>query len=260
MPRILKVSAVIGLLAGLLIGGFDNIFTVPVLERAIALEEARAESQPQTPAVQEAHETSVSLGAQRFGLLAGNGVRGLIFGLVFAAGFGLLRRAAANWPTVALAATVGLLAFWSLSLFPFSKYPLNPPGVGDEATLLLRQLFQYLMMLSALAGVVGLFAAFHKVNNMTPQAVSRFQIRGLLVSGYVLFMVVIFFAIPGNPDAVPVPIDLLELFRTLTIVGHFLNWALLAAGVTLTLTWYEKKEQGAGAQQPTPASSGASVR
>ena len=50
------------------------------------------------------------------------------------------------------------------------------------------------------------------------------------------------FAFPGNPDPVPVPIDLLELFRALTMAGQFLMWALLAAGVTLALLWRQRTE------------------
>ena len=41
MPRILIVGLVAGLLAGLLVGGFHNLFTVPVIERAIDFEEAQ---------------------------------------------------------------------------------------------------------------------------------------------------------------------------------------------------------------------------
>ena len=60
---------------------------------------------------------------------------------------------------------------------------------------------------------------------------------------YAIFALVIVFAIPGNPDPVPVPIDLLELFRTLTMVGQFLQWALLAIGVGLALEWYARKAE-----------------
>ena len=42
MPRILIVGVVAGLFAGLLVGGFHNLFTVPVIERAIEVEEARS--------------------------------------------------------------------------------------------------------------------------------------------------------------------------------------------------------------------------
>ena len=127
MSRLLAISLIFGLIAGLLVGGFHNLFTVPVMERAIALEEARAVTDP--PAAAGAEETPVSPGGQRIGMVVGTGIYGLILGLVFAGGYTLLRRAQPNWQPLALAATVGILGFWALSLFPFIKFPVNPPGV-----------------------------------------------------------------------------------------------------------------------------------
>ena len=75
---------------------------------------------------------------------------------------------------------------------------------------------------------------------------------GIVVSGfaaaaaYVVFALVMFFAHPDNPDPVPVPIDLLELFRTLTMVGQFLTWALMAAGATAGMYWYKRRDEKAG--------------
>ena len=71
--------------------------------------------------------------------------------------------------------------------------------------------------------------------------------------GVALVMV---FAFPGNSDPVPVPIDLLELFRALTMVGHFLTWSLLAVGVALALMWHERSAGssafGVQSRQPVP--------
>ena len=42
------------------------------------------------------------------------------------------------------------------------------------------------------------------------------------------------------------PIDLLELFRTLTMVGQFLTWALMAGLAVAGLTWYKNRDENAG--------------
>ena len=42
MPRMLVIVLTVGLVSGLLVGGFHNLFTVPVMERAIVLEAERA--------------------------------------------------------------------------------------------------------------------------------------------------------------------------------------------------------------------------
>jgi len=63
------------------------------------------------------------------------------------------------------------------------------------------------------------------------------------VLAYGGFAAVIFFAVPGNPDPIEVPVDLLSLYRALTMIGQFLLWALLAGGVALSLMWYERSPQ-----------------
>ena len=250
MSRLLTISLIFGLIAGLLVGGFHNLFTVPVMERAIALEEARAVSE--SPSAAGAEETPVSPGVQRIGMVVGTGIYGLILGLVFAGGYSLLRRVHPNWKPVALAATVGILGFWALSLFPFIKFPVNPPGVGDAETLVLRQLSQTVFLVLSAAGIVALLVGLAKINSLNVAGQFRMQLRAALALGYGVFAAVIVFAIPGNPDPVPVPVDLLELFRTLTMAGQFLLWALLAAGVTLTLTWLQWGERTGGSGAPIP--------
>lgn len=54
-----------------------------------------------------------------------------------------------------------------MSLFPFIKYPLNPPGVGDETTLVARQLGQTLFMLTSAAAVGGVLDTIHRINQST---------------------------------------------------------------------------------------------
>jgi hypothetical protein len=39
---------------------------------------------------------------------------------------------------------------------------------------------------------------------------------------------------------------MLSLFRTLTMVGHFLLWALMASGVALAFLWQARSQQGIG--------------
>ena len=242
MQRLIITSVVVGLISGLLVGGFHNLFTVPVIERAITLEEERAAAEPVTATGAEEGGTPVSLGVQRIGMTIGTGIYGAILGLVFAAGYTLLRRAVPNWQPLALAAVVGALGFWAISLFPFIKYPLVPPGVGDEGTLLLRQLFQTLFFILSAAGIAGVLLAVRRVNSTTTEGATRIRLYSLISLVYAVFALIIVFAFPNNPDPIPVPIDLLELFRVLTMIGQFILWTLLSAGVALALIRYDKAD------------------
>ncbi len=242
MKRLLLTSVIVGIVAGLLVGGFYNLFQVPVMERAIALEEERAASVTPAGAEEEEEGIPVSLGVQRIGMVFGTAIYGAILGLFFSVGFVLLHRAAPGWPVVWVAITVGALGFWSLSLFPFIKYPLNPPGVGDEATLLARQFGQTLFMLISAAAIGVAFDAIRRINQNYAEFSTRCAWYAGVAGIYAILALVMVFAFPGNPDPVPVPIDLLELFRALTMAGQFLIWAIMAVGVTLALLWHQRSQ------------------
>ena len=252
MSRLVTISVISGLIAGLLVGGFHNLFTVPVMERAIALEETRAVTEAPSPAGGEV-ETPVSLGVQRVGMVVGTGIYGLILGLVFSGGYALLRRVQPGWQPLALAATVGILGFWAISLFPFVKFPVNPPGVGEGDTLLFRQQFQTIFLVLSAFGIVVLLVGWAKINSLAVPDKSRTPLRAALALGYGVFAAALVFGIPGNPDPVPVPVDLLELFRALTMAGQFLLWGLLAAGVTLALNRLKLGEPREAPAHPSPA-------
>jgi hypothetical protein len=178
----------------------------------------------------------VSLGMQRIGMVVGTAVFGVILGVVFAGGYSLLRRAMPQWSPLPLALAVGALGFWSLALLPFFKYPFSPPGVGNPETLLFRQAIQLLFFLLSALGVAGVILAAGKVNRL---------VAALAV--YVVLVVVMLLVFPSNPDPVSTPPDLLMKFRTLSVIGHLLQWALLAVGVALVLKWAKP------AAEPSPA-------
>lgn len=253
MPRVLTIAVVVGVISGLIVGGFHNVFTVPVIERAIALEEERAAAEAKAKGLTvEEVKPLVSLGVQRIGMAVGTGIYGLILGLAFAGGYALVRRVAPKWQPLTTALVVGALGFWSLSLFPFIKFPLNPPGVGDPGTLIFRQGFQSLFFLLSAVGIVGFLLGLRWLNSFTSSASQRKGFYGLVVLAYGVFAAVIFLVLPANPDPVTVPIDLLSLYRTLTMIGQFLLWTLLAVGIALAIMWYERATQkrAISGQQP----------
>ena len=244
MPRLLVIVLLAGLVAGLLVGGFHNLFTVPVIERAMDFEEEQTLAGAGGLAAAKDAEPTLSRGEQRVGMAVGTVFFGLIFGLYFAGGYSLLRRVVPGWQPLALTLTVGALGFWALSLFPFIKYPLNPPGVGEQGNLAVSQVAQavFLFLLSP-AGVLGILLGFQRVNSLRALMRDRIGLYGLVLVAYGAFAAAIFFALPTRSDSAEVPIDLLELFRTLTMVGQFLLWALLGIGVALALMWYQRRAQ-----------------
>ena len=243
MPRILIIGLVAGLFGGLMWGGFHNLFTVPVIERAIVFEEEHSSAlNPNAPE----KEPLVPLGAQRVGMVIGTGFFGAVWGIVFAAGYTVIRRLAPDWKPLAIVVAVAALGYWAVSLFPFIRYPLNPPGVGEEGTVVLRQGLQLMFMVLSVIGVGVLLYGLREINQRFQHTGNRLRMYGVAVVAYAAFAVVMFMTHPANPDPVPVPIDLLELFRTLTMVGQFLAWAFMALGATAVMYWYKRRDEKAG--------------
>ena len=237
MQRTIVSAVLIGLAAGLLVGVYHNIFTVPVIERAIMLEEQRAAAAlPPGAPPPDAEPPLVSLGLQRVGMAIGTGIYGAVLGLIFAGAYGLLRRTLPNASPVLLAIAAGLLGFWAISFVPFIKYPFVPPGVGEGSTLIFRQGFQTLLFILSALGVVGLLLGLNEIRNSIRSETRRQLFYALVAVAYGAFLLLVFALLPGNPDPVNVPADLLLRFNALSIIGHLLMWGLTAAGFAHLLT------------------------
>jgi Probable cobalt transporter subunit (CbtA) len=224
LGSILKTSVVAGLLAGTIVSGFHTLLIEPVIERAIALEERLSQARG------EAHaEPVVDRPTQRWGLVLGFIVYGAVWGLLL----GVLLYLTQGWrPTawtlvrygVVLAALLG----WSVALFPFLKYPANPPGVGDADTVGYRQALYLGFIGLSVVGTALALGLFRLLNRPT-WAPAHGWVRWLLVTAfYVIYAAAIYVAFPANPDPVEMPADLVWTFRLISFAGLLLFWMVLA--------------------------------
>lgn len=235
MQRLILRAVLVGVVAGLMVGVFHNIFTVPVIERAITLEEERAAAALPPGTQVEEEPPLVSPGAQRIGMAIGMGILGAVFGLVFAGAYGLLRLALPDSAPIALAIVTGLLGFWALSFLVSLKFPFVPPGIGSEDTLIFRQGFHLLFYVLSALGVAGVILAVNEIQGSVRSEATRLRLYGLAALAYGAFVLLIFWVIPGNPDPVEVPADLLLQFNHVSLVGHLLTWGLMAVGFAYLL-------------------------
>jgi hypothetical protein len=224
LGSILKTSVVAGLIAGAVISGFHTLLIEPVIERAIALEEHHSETRG------EAHaEPVVDRPTQRWGLVLGFILYGAIWGLLL----GLLLYLVQGWrPTTwtivrygfVLAAVLG----WSVALFPFLKYPANPPGVGETESVGYRQAL-YLGFISLSVVGTALAVGLSHLLSRPAWAPAQGRVRWLLPAAfYVIYAVAIYAALPANPDPIEMPADLVWTFRVISFVGLIMFWVILA--------------------------------
>ena len=142
----------VGLGAGVLAFVFAFAFGEPQVQHAIDFEDhlARLHHEP-------AEAELVSRGVQRtLGLLTGTVVMGValggLFSLVFAWAYG---RIGAMSPRLT-AAVLAVGAYLTITVVPFTKYPANPPTVGNPDTIYKRTvLFVTMIAITILAAVAA---------------------------------------------------------------------------------------------------------
>ena len=243
MRRLLGVGSLSGLAAGVAAVLFLATAGRAPMRDAIDLAESRSPGSGGGAR----HEDLFGRGVQELGGAVGLIVFGLALGIVFAVVLAAVgSRLPARTP-LAAAVQLGSAGFVTVVLVPFLKYPANPPAVGDPGTINERTLLYFAAL--GLSILLTLAAwRFHRGSGLSP--VSR---AWAAAAGYGAGLAVIFLALPGNPDPIDAPVDLVWRFRLASLGGLAAAWAVLAlvAG-TLLQRWPapDGRSQLAGPDSP----------
>lgn len=214
----LKAAVLAGLIAGATASLFHFLFTEPVIDRGIETEAELGQTRGA-----ELKEPAVSRETQQLGLILGFLLYGVIWGLLCGVCLYLTQTIyPASWSTAQRVFALVALVGWSVALFPFLKYPANPPGVGDPETVAYRQ-WLYLG-----------FIALSVLSALTALGLKRLLGRGTRISSlsalllYSGFLILVYVAMPSIPDPVGMPPQLVWKFRALSLTGLILFWTVLA--------------------------------
>ncbi len=230
LGSILACALLAGVVAGLCVAAFHQLATEPVLQRAIDLEAGlkRASGEPVGPEL-------FSRSVQHVGLFIGY----LFYGVGWGALFGVV---ASLFPLLtripfSVKQALGLLiaSCWTVGIVPQLKFPANPPGVGESATIVFRQEVYLAMLLLSILGT--LFAAMaYQALGRASNGWQRPRVRIALVAGlYVLYMGLLYVCLPNYTDPVRLPSDLIMSFRWLSVIGVLLFWLALGSFFVLFL-------------------------
>ena len=223
----ITIVLVSGALAGLVHGTVNFAIVEPYLDQAIGIENqslfasGEAEDNLEFWAEYESYRIWQKSGQVLAGVILGTAM-GSLFGIVYA----LSRNSLPGKNDVSKAVVLSGIMWVTLYLIPFLKYPANPPTVGDADTVVLRTIL-YLSFI-AISGIGAL--AFFKLS-------TKFQNnkKYLGLVGYVVFIIVVFFAMPENPDEITAPMNLVNEFRLVSVLGVSSFWA--SVGIILGLFW-----------------------
>jgi hypothetical protein len=223
MRSLLSRGLLAGLAGGLLAFAFAHHFGEPQVNHAIAFEDARYASLglPPDPTIVSRHVQS------SFGLLTGIGVYSIAFGglfaLVFAAAHGRIGRFRPRSTAAILALTGYVVAF----VVPFTKYPANPPSIGNPDTITRRtELYGAMLLIS----VLGAVAAYRFGRSL----VRRLGSWNAAIAAAVLYLIVIVLAETLLPGVHETPkgfsADVLWRFRLASLGIQATLWATLGLG------------------------------
>lgn len=213
----------VGLAAGLLAFAFAYVFGEPQVQHAIDFEEqlARLGHEP-------AEAELVSRGTQRtIGLLTVTTLVGIALGgafsLVFAWAYGRIGALGAR----ATAAVLALGAYATITLVPFTKYPANPPTIGNPETIGRRTvLFVAMIAITILAMVAAV-----RIRRQLLRRVGAWNAATLAAAAFVAVVVVAQLILPGvHETPAGFPADVLWRFRVASLGINATLWTTIGLG------------------------------
>jgi predicted cobalt transporter CbtA len=210
---VLGAAVLAGLIAGAITSAFHFVLAEPVIERAI-------EQEKQTKIAHSANAEApiVSRTVQRSGLVIGLLIYGTVWGALFGVAYLLLESRRQLWDPRVRGWLLAIVVGWAVAWFPFLKYPANPPGVGESATVGHRQLLYVGFIVLSAAGAA--MACFVHARGVPGGARS-------VVILYVVYAVALYLAMPANPDPVRMPTALVWTFRAISLAGLVVFWLAL---------------------------------
>jgi hypothetical protein len=208
----------VGLAAGVLAFAFAYVFGEPQVQRAIDFENTLGGHDPEV----------VSRGVQRtLGLLTGTVVMGValggLFSLVFAYAYGRLGNLGAR----ATAALLAAGAFLTITVIPFTKYPANPPTVGNPDTIDKRTvLFLAMIAITVLAAV-----AAARIRRDLLGRTSAWNATLLAAAAFIVTVAVAQLILPVVHETPPgFPADVLYRFRLASLGINLTLWTTIGLG------------------------------
>ena len=235
----LIIVLISGALAGFVHGTVNFAIVEPYLDQAIGIENqnlfasGEAEDTPQFWAEYEGYRIWQKSGQVLAGVILGTSI-GALFGLVFA----FARNSLPGNNDIKKALVLAGIMWFTMYLIPFLKYPANPPTVGDSETVVLRAILYLTFIAISGFGALGFYKLSTKFENKK---------KIIPLVGYALFISVAFFVMPENPDEITAPMDLVNEFRMMSVLGVTSFW--ISVGVFLGLFWNRLKPH----QETTPS-------
>jgi len=220
-----------GASAGVIHGTINFAIVEPYLDQAIGIENqnlfasGEEEDTPQFWAEYDGYRVWQKSGQILAGVILGVSM-GSLFGIVFA----LSRNSLPGNNDIKKSIVLAGMMWSALYLIPFLKYPANPPTVGDGETVVLRAILYLSFIAISGIGVISFYQLSKKFKNNK---------KFVALIGYGLFITIVFVVMPENPDEITAPMNLVNEFRIMSVLGITSFW--ISIGIILGFFWHRLK-------------------
>ena len=223
----ITIVLVSGAIAGFVHGTINFALVEPYLDQAIGLEN---ESLFASGEAEDTLEFWAEYESYRIWQKSGQVLAGVILGLAMGSLFGIVyalsRNSLPGKTDVTKSVILAGVMWLTIYIIPFLKYPANPPTVGDGETVVLRAILYVSFIIISGVGVVAFYKLSKKLNGNK---------KYLALIGYAGLIVIAFIAMPDNPDEITAPMNLVNEFRFVSILGVSSFWG--SVGIILGLFW-----------------------
>jgi len=227
----IAIALLSGASAGLIHGTVNFAIVEPYLDQAIGIENqnlfasGEEENTPQFWAEYDKYRVWQKSGQILAGVILGVSM-GSLFGIVFA----LSRNSLPGNNDIKKSIVLAGMMWSALYLIPFLKYPANPPTVGDGETVVLRAILYLSFIAISGIGVISFYQLSKKFKNNK---------KFVALIGYGLFITIVFVVMPENPDEITTPMNLVNEFRIMSVLGITSFW--ISIGIILGFLWHRLK-------------------
>lgn len=229
LTRVLLVALLAGIAASVVTAAFHALASEPVIERAIALEEAMAAAHGHAEAA-----PVVTREVQRLSLWLGWLGIGITYATLAGAAYFLA------WPRIVEAASwrwrafIGVAGGWALGVFPLLRFPATPPAVGDPTTIGQRTSDFLTLEALAVVAVIIAVALWHIERRRRPGLALTLAGGGWAVGSLALYA---FIPQAPAPEVPAGAVEIVAQFRVLALAGQALFWGVFAVAFAALPGW-----------------------
>jgi predicted cobalt transporter CbtA len=221
----IAISLVSGIIAGEILAAINLFVVEPSTDKAISFETQKDIAKGEKV---DFGELSAYRIWQKSGTFAAGAFIGMAYGGLLGIAYVFFRKYLPFSDDRKKAILLAGLMYLALYLVPFSKYPPNPPAVGNPDTISLRQhlytTYQITSVLVAIAmGVI--FFRFRRVN----------KISYIIPALYLISIATMYVTWPPNPDKIEIPMSIVNIFRAVSGTTMAIFFGLI--GLILGILW-----------------------